>query len=232
MAITNKSIKLLWSNAAGICSFSDCNEKLSVEESAGVSPYTLGEMAHIKGNKPGSNRYDEAQSAVERDSYENLLLLCPTHHTLIDKAENEEEFSVELLHCMKTNHERFISNRLAVEKYETVDQLKDIIAIYMAENHQAWEQYGPMSDNARKNPNSDQVYDMWTSERLSTIVPNNREIVKSLQENRELFARVEQRLVSKFIQHVESYEKWVNDQIPYNAVLRFPIDFEKLVLGE
>ncbi|MBU0538393.1 MAG: HNH endonuclease, partial [Gammaproteobacteria bacterium] len=88
MAITNKSIKLLWSNAAGICSFSDCTEKLSVEQAAGVAPYTLGEMAHIKGNKPGSNRYDQSQSNTERDSYENLILLCPTHHTLIDKEEN------------------------------------------------------------------------------------------------------------------------------------------------
>ncbi|HAY96656.1 HNH endonuclease, partial [Shewanella sp.] len=55
-------------------------------------------MAHIKGNKLGSNRYDPEQTDVERDSYENLILLCPTHHTLIDKAENESEFSVELLH--------------------------------------------------------------------------------------------------------------------------------------
>ncbi|WP_143337867.1 HNH endonuclease, partial [Cronobacter sakazakii] len=82
MSISEKSIKLLWSNAAGICSFRGCNEKLSVEESAGVAPYTLGEMAHIKGNKPGSNRYDIDQSSAERDSYENLILLSPTHHTL------------------------------------------------------------------------------------------------------------------------------------------------------
>ena len=88
MSITNKSIKLLWSNAAGICSFSGCSEKLTVGEAADVAPYTLGEMAHIKGNKAGSNRYDEAQPAIERDSYENLILLCPTHHTIIDKVEN------------------------------------------------------------------------------------------------------------------------------------------------
>ncbi|EFE3929091.1 HNH endonuclease [Escherichia coli] len=232
MAISNKSIKLLWSNAAGRCSFPDCKVRLSVEEAAEVAPYTIGEMAHIKGNKPGSNRYDEEQSADERDSYENLILLCPTHHTLIDKVENEDKYSVEILHEMKRAHENFISNRLSAIKLEHIEQLKDLISVYMAENYQAWEQYGPMSDNARKNPHNDQIYALWTSERLSTIVPNNREITKILQANRDLFTRTEQRLVSKFIQHVESYEQWVNDKIPYNSIQRFPSDFEAFVLGE
>lgn len=232
MAITNKSIKLLWSNAAGICSFRGCNEKLSVKESAGVSPYTIGEMAHIKGNKPGSNRYDKDQDEIERDSYENLILLCPTHHTLIDKVENEAEYTVTLLHEVKQEHESFITNRLEVKKFENIDQLKDKIAIYMAENQQAWELYGPISFNAKENPNSDQIYALWTSARLSTIVPNNREILKILQENRELFNRREQQVVSKYIQHVKSYEKWINDQIPYNGVLRFPTEFETLILGD
>ncbi|EGQ7914877.1 TPA: HNH endonuclease [Vibrio parahaemolyticus] len=232
MSITNKSIKLLWSNAAGRCSFRNCGEKLSVEEAEGITPYTLGEMAHIKGNKPGSNRYDVGQSAVDRDAYENLILLCPTHHTLIDKAENETTYPVELLHEMKREHETFISTRLQGSIIENIDQLKDKIAPYMAENYQAWEQYGPMSENAKKNPNSDQVYALWTSERLSTIVPNNREIAALVHENRELFSRRDQRVVSKFIQHVESYEQWVHDKIPYNAVQRFPSEFEDLILGE
>lgn len=232
MAITKKSIKLLWSNAAGICSFSGCNKKLSVGQNIGVAPYTLGEMAHIKGNKPGSNRYDQTQSDVERDSYENLILLCPTHHTLIDKAENETEYPVAILHYMKTEHESFISNRLGEETFEDIGQLKDKISIYLSENHQAWEQYGPLSDNARRNPNNDQVFALWTSARLTIIVPNNREIDRLLQVNRGLFSRAEQKVVSKFITHVESYEAWVNDDIPYQAVLRFPKDFEELIFGE
>jgi len=214
-----------------MCSFRGCSEKLSVEDAAGVAPYTLGEMAHIKGNKAGSNRYDPSQSDVERDSYENLILLCPNHHTLIDKRENEIEYTVDLLHEMKSEHERYISNRLAQEKFETVEQLKDRVSIYLSENRQVWEQYGPVSENAQRNPSNDQIYALWTSARLSTIVPNNREIVKVLQENRSLFSRLEQGVVSKFITHVESYEKWVNDEIPYQAVLRFPSDFDELVFG-
>ena len=85
MAITEKSIKLLWSNAAGRCSFTGCTEKLTVEQAAESAPHTLGEMAHIKGRRKDANRYDATQNDVERDDYENLILLCPNHHTLIDK---------------------------------------------------------------------------------------------------------------------------------------------------
>ena len=232
MSILNKSIKLLWSNAAGRCSFRGCNERLTVEQAVGLTPYTLGEMAHIKGNKAGSNRYDSLQSEIERDGYNNLILLCPTHHTLIDKSENEEAYSVEYLHEMKIEHENNISNRLNIQKYSNLEQLKDQISIYMSENYQSWEQYGPTSDNARKYPNSDNIHALWTSERLSTIVPNNRELVKLLNENRNLFSRTEQQIISKFLTHVKSYEKWVNDEIPYQAVLRFPSEFSYLILGD
>ena len=232
MAITRKSIKLLWSNSAGMCAFPDCRTRLSVEQTRETAPYTLGEMAHIKGDKPGSNRYDEAQLAADRDDYLNLILLCPTHHTLVDKPENEAFYSVDILNRIKDDHEKFVSNRLFAEDIESVEQVKDLISTYMAQNKQAWEQYGPMSDVARKNPHSERVYRIWESERLSTIVPNNREIAKILRGNRKLFSRNQQITISKFIQHVDSYENWVNDQIPYSAVLRFPTDFEMLVFGE
>ena len=56
--------------------------------------------------------------------------------------------------------------------------------------------------------------------------------MKLLIENRKLFPRSEQIIVSKFLQHSESYEKWVNDEIPYKSIQRFPLDFEALILGE
>ena len=232
MAITAKSIKLLWANAAGICSFDGCNERLTVEQAAEFAPHTLGEMAHIKGNKPGSNRYDANQSDEERDSYENLILLCPTHHTLIDKPENESYYTVEKLHEMKIKHEESILNRLTMQEIDNIEQLLDELSVLLSENYQAWKQYGPLSDNARKYPNSDELHALWTSARLSVIVPNNRLTKELLNKNRKLLPRNKQMIVSMFLTHVESYEKWVNDEIPYQAVLRFPKAFEKLVFGE
>jgi len=52
-------------------------------------------MAHICGDKPGANRHDAGQTDAERDDYQNLILLCPTHHTLIDRKENESVYTVD-----------------------------------------------------------------------------------------------------------------------------------------
>jgi hypothetical protein len=229
MTISDKSIKLLWSNAAGRCSFPGCDKRLSVEQAADTAPYTLGEMAHIKGKNPGSNRYDSTQNDDERDLYQNLILLCPNHHTEIDKPENESKFSVKSLIGAKLSHEKWVILKLTAEKIVTIEQLKNHIARLLADNHQAWLKYGPNSILALKNPNSDSLYQLWISERLSTIVPNNRAITKLLADHRMLFIHNQQSIISKFLSHAKSYEFWVNDDIPYQGVERFPAEFEALI---
>lgn len=229
MTISEKTIKILWSNAAGRCSFTGCQERLTGEQAAQSAPYTLGEMAHIKGKKIGSNRYDASQNEEQRDSYENLILLCPTHHTLIDVPENESLYSPDILTSMKNEHEASVTHRLDSATISNISDLKNQIAIYLAENRQAWLQYGPQSENARRMPHNEQLYAIWLSERLSTIVPNNRLIAELLRTHRNLFDRPDQAIISQYLAHVNSYEKWVNDEIPYQAVLRFPIEFDNLI---
>lgn len=63
----------------------------------------IGEGCHIKGTRPGSARYDSGQTDVERHAYANLVLMCPTHHTVID--DDEEAYTVERLYKIKAAHE-------------------------------------------------------------------------------------------------------------------------------
>jgi len=70
-------------------------------------------LPHQSG-EPGGPRYDLLQTAAERHGYDNLLLLCGTHHTVID--DDEEAYTVERLMRMKTTHEQnatSIEGRLA-----------------------------------------------------------------------------------------------------------------------
>ncbi|MGO8506175.1 HNH endonuclease [Rhizobium leguminosarum] len=231
MTITSKSVKLLWAGAAGRCSFEVCWERLCQPEADGVNPYTLGEMAHICGDKPGANRYDENQTQAERDDYTNLVLLCPTHHTLIDRPENEEVFTVAKLKAMKTAHEVKVLKRLDVVGKPTAGDIVKGIHTLLEENYQSWKTYGPLSDIARKEPENEAVHAIWVSERLSTIVPNNREISNMLIANRNLFDSVSRKPIAAFLLHARSYESWVNDEIPYSGVLRFPVEFGDWIRG-
>lgn len=229
MAITQKSIKILWAAAAGRCAFPDCRELLTYNEAGDFAPYTLGEMAHICGDQPGSNRHDPAQTPQQRDDYQNLILLCPTHHTLIDRRENEERFSMGLLLQMKADHEACIHSRLESTPARDGPGLAREIVPLLAENHQVWLTYGPRSEFARKNPHSDAAFALWLSERLTTIVPNNRRISEILKAGRGAFAPEEQEVVALFMIHARSYERWVQDEISYEGVARFPEKFEALI---
>jgi len=63
----------------------------------------VGEVCHIKGARPGSARFDPHQSASHRHHRDNLILMCPTHHTVIDDDENS--YTVERLLQLKREHE-------------------------------------------------------------------------------------------------------------------------------
>jgi hypothetical protein len=60
-------------------------------------------IAHIKGEHPGSARFDEKQPDSERQGIENLMLLCPNHHTLIDDL-RPDDFPVDRLVEMRARH--------------------------------------------------------------------------------------------------------------------------------
>ncbi|MEV0090218.1 HNH endonuclease signature motif containing protein [Streptomyces sp. NPDC050738] len=110
MAISSAARKVLWARSSDICAFPGCAQQLTVNlqseesktlEAAGIP---LGEEAHIASGSKDGPRYDSSYPAEKVDGYENLILLCPTHHRLIDKRDGSG-FSTETLLKMKTDHE-------------------------------------------------------------------------------------------------------------------------------
>lgn len=75
----------------------------------------VGEVCHIKGKKPGSARHDPDQPEEERDAFENLVLMCPIHHDLIDKPATRDAFSVEMIQGYKHEHESRFKNTIVKE---------------------------------------------------------------------------------------------------------------------
>jgi hypothetical protein len=79
MGIFIKDIKLLWSKAAGRCSI--CRTPLTYNSDHGSNVSHVGEQAHIVAESDNGPRGNSILSLEERNSYPNLILLCPTHHT-------------------------------------------------------------------------------------------------------------------------------------------------------
>jgi tetratricopeptide (TPR) repeat protein len=113
--ISSMMQKILWGRSGNLCAFPGCSILMSETESTSEASYTLGVMAHISGEKSTANRYDSTLNDTQRNGYDNLILLCPNHHTLIDKRENESQFSVDILKSMKIKHETEVRKRLNTE---------------------------------------------------------------------------------------------------------------------
>lgn len=97
MQPTQSTLKRLFARSGNRCAFPRCVAPLTHNDTL------IGEVCHIKGDKPGAARYDTSQADPERQAYDNLIVLCPNHHTVID--DDEVAYTVERLLRMKTEHE-------------------------------------------------------------------------------------------------------------------------------
>jgi hypothetical protein len=100
------------------CSFPNCFEYMIDE-----NDIIIGEICHIKGENETSARYNSNMTEKQRTSYGNLILLCPTHHTLIDK--DLVTYTKEGLKKMKSDHK----NKTLGKKYTINDDMLRIISI-------------------------------------------------------------------------------------------------------
>nr|VFK81115.1 MAG: hypothetical protein BECKSD772D_GA0070982_12264 [Candidatus Kentron sp. SD] len=93
------TIKRLFAISGNQCAYpGGCTASLVV--STGT---VTGEIAHIKAASENGPRFDESQSEEERYGFNNLILLCGRHHTIIDTEVSE--YPVETLTEYKKAHE-------------------------------------------------------------------------------------------------------------------------------
>lgn len=95
MTITQSTLKELWGASKNECAYPDCEVQLADPNGDGV----IGEICHIRAQSEGGPRYDSSLNEEEIDSASNLILLCPTHHTVVDK--NPDNYSSDELERWK-----------------------------------------------------------------------------------------------------------------------------------
>ncbi|MET3828356.1 hypothetical protein ABIC16_004111 [Sphingomonas sp. PvP055] len=216
MAIAEKDIKQLWGLAGGYCSNPDCRSRVAITSETGES-YLTGEMAHIVARQAAGPRGDGVGGP---DTYENLVLLCPTCHTKVDKAPCD--FPVDMLLGWKSEHERWVDSWAESQRMKSTKELMEFISALLVENHHYFEQYGPRSAVAVRDPSSS-AYAIWLARRLDTILPNNRKIVAALDANAELVPADMRKAVLLFRDHAAGYEQHQYERLDHYEL--FPASF-------
>jgi hypothetical protein len=97
---TPSTVKRLFATSSNRCAYPGCETPIFDQRHDVV----LGEVAHIHGPTHESPRWSAELSNQDCRSANNLVLLCPTHHSLVDQAASD--FSADALRAMKTQHER------------------------------------------------------------------------------------------------------------------------------
>lgn len=109
--IPEKVKNLLWVHAGGRCEFDGCNKNLWLDiltKNITNSAY----IAHIIADEPGGSRGHLIVSREKCKDLSNLMLMCDTHHRLIDG--NAEVYTIDILTKMKKMHEDRIEKLTAI----------------------------------------------------------------------------------------------------------------------
>lgn len=252
MSATNIPIaikNLLVFRAGGRCEFEGCNRDLSVDGLTQIV-YNNQQIAHIIADSPDGPR-GCADSALYAKDINNLMLMCPDHHKLIDS--DVKRFTVEYLNAMKKRHEDRVRQLLSIqpEKQRTVvlykaniGSLASCVTKEMA-REAMWPDYYPSSEYPIElGYNNSSVYEneesFWAHEKLNLENQVKDKVTRLIEENKiskmalfalapmPLLVRLGTLLPDKY--KVEVYQKhrepdtwkWLDEQVSDEFDLRRP----------
>jgi hypothetical protein len=169
--------KRLFASSAGYCQRQGCATHLFVD--TGSKVIHVAEMAHIFAANNDGPRANAELSQEERGAFENLILLCPTCHTTIDKA--PQDFPDEVVTQWKLDHERKVAELFGAMEYATREETLHAIKPLMRQNRMIHQQLNPDLDY-RYNPEAEEA-SQWKRKVAEQIIPNSRRILSILDAN-------------------------------------------------
>lgn len=117
MSVTDRTRKVLWGRSGNRCAI--CKHELVGNATANDDESVVGDECHIISPQTGGPRYDPSYPHEKVDSYESLILLCRTHHKMVD--DQVATFTPGILRQMKLNHDIWVSEKLSAgEKPRTL----------------------------------------------------------------------------------------------------------------
>ncbi|MEE4140936.1 HNH endonuclease signature motif containing protein [Pseudomonas viridiflava] len=114
MAVKPKAFKELYAKAAGRCAMCSGFESVFKDKicEVEINNKNISEAAHVIAQSKKGPRAEEGYTG-DIDGYDNLILLCPTHHKAVD--DNPENFPSNWLRNKKKDLEQWVNNSLKLD---------------------------------------------------------------------------------------------------------------------
>lgn len=222
----SNGIKLrLFSEAAGHCQNPDCLEPLFPSELGGEKH--IAEMAHVIPHGAEGPRYEQRpEGEFEADTFENLILLCPICHTIVDK--NAEGYPRVTLLGWKENHLGALASKRGIREYEDRSQVREAIVSAMDENRAVWEQYAPGSGESFEYDPESEAAAIWDQRMKSVVLPNHFRIQSIIEANRRLLPDNERKTVARYQEHVRGLSERHICEVSTGGAIPYPAEMAEL----
>jgi len=189
----------LFAAASAHCQNPDCLDALFPIEMGGDKH--IAEMAHvIPHGEKGPRHKDRPTEDFDPASFDNLVLLCPTCHTKIDK--DPDAYTRAILLDWKQNHLAKLAHKQGIRPYEDRHELKNAVAARLAENKAIWEQYAPIDGSAFEFDPESEASRIWSQRMRSVILPNHYRIQAIIEMNLHHATSKEKQAFAKYQEHV------------------------------
>lgn len=107
---TVATVKRLFAVSGNQCAFEKCDLPL-VDKSSGK---VTGRICHINARRENGPRFDEHQTEAKNMEFDNLILMCPIHHDVID-SDVKSYTKDRLVELKKSHEEKFADSTETIE---------------------------------------------------------------------------------------------------------------------
>jgi hypothetical protein len=132
----------------------------------------IAEMAHVIPHGDAGPRYgDRPAGNFDPDAFDNLILLCPSCHTKIDK--DPDSFPRNILLDWKETHFANLEAKQGIRAYDDRAEAKAAIAGIMAENKAIFDRFAPEYGTDFEYDPESGAAQAWSQRIRSVILPNH-----------------------------------------------------------
>lgn len=212
----------LFSEAAGYCQRPECLDALFPIELGGDKH--IAEMAHvIPHGDAGPRHTDRPADDFDADAFENLILLCPTCHTKIDK--DPDSFPRGILLDWKQNHLAKLAFKQGIRGYDDRTQARAAVTEMLAENRAIWDRFAPVDGSEFEYDPESEASKIWRQRMRSVILPNHYRVQAIIKANLILATDNERRTFADYQEHIRGLSERHVCGVAGQAI-RFPAAME------
>ncbi|MFD6495735.1 HNH endonuclease [Streptomyces sp. NPDC060188] len=212
----------LFAESAGTCLL--CATTLFPKNPKSTRSIAIAERAHIVAHSDEGPRADSATSVDFRSSPENIILLCPSCHTKVDKS--PEDYPADHLKKVKEDRKRAVVNIGGTPVFTTRTEARRAAQRILLRNRLIFRNYGPSPVDG--SIDSQEAASNWSMHVVDEIIPNNRLLVALVAVNEDLATPEDHESAELLRQHTDDLERKHTSGLVTAPASRFPAQAESL----